>query len=95
MSIYKVFKHQVVCLHKLLFYLTLIKGIIDLSMWVQEITCSPFYDPSLLFLVKKSMLSIFHSFMAAVVLGISMVTCSSHVCRACQSTWSPSGGRSS
>ena len=82
LSIYKIFKHQAVCLHKLLFYLAAVKAIIDLFTWVQQTTCDPFYDPSMYTLIRRSMSAIFQAFMVTVVIAISYVLQSANFSRA-------------
>jgi len=73
LCVYKFYKHQIACFHRLFLYLVALKGLIDLCAWVQQYSCSEFYDPSLLLLVKKSMSSIYQSFLAAVMIGLSYV----------------------
>ncbi len=49
------------------------KTTVDLAQLLEQTTCSPFYDPDLLSLVRKSAIAVFRAFMAGLALTLSMV----------------------
>lgn len=72
-SVYKVYKDQLACFHKLFVYLTVFHLIMCLSDWFREYLCSSFYNPFVLSLVYRCVASIFHSVLVSLALWLSLV----------------------
>jgi hypothetical protein len=72
-SVYRVWKHQAVCVHKLIFYLAGLKAVLDFCFWLRMLICSDYWDPVLLGLIKSSLSTIYQTLLSALIVAICSV----------------------
>lgn len=73
LSVYKLFSCQVVCFHKFFICLVVMKGVMDLCIFVEQVTCTEFSNPAFLLLIRKAISAVFHSLFASVAICLSYV----------------------